>query len=73
MWNVGKSHMVTIGVLKVTFLWWGGIGVGINVVGAEDRSNFKGKQMQSHTPKKGFQTNDVFFQKEHPWVFDVCA
>ncbi|CAM6009943.1 unnamed protein product, partial [Sphagnum balticum] len=34
------------------------------------RSNFTGKQMQSHTPKLGFQTNDVFFQKEHPWVFD---
>ncbi|KAH9558283.1 hypothetical protein CY35_07G130500, partial [Sphagnum magellanicum] len=32
------------------------------------RSNFSGKQMQSHTPKLGFQTNDVFFQKEHPWV-----
>jgi hypothetical protein len=27
--------------------------------------------MQSHTPKLGFQTNDVFFQKEHPWVSDV--
>ncbi len=35
------------------------------------RSNFSGKQMQSHTPKLGFQTNDVFFQKEHPWVSDV--
>ncbi|CAM6032327.1 unnamed protein product [Sphagnum compactum] len=34
------------------------------------RSNFSGKQMQSHTPKLGFQTNDVFFQKEHPWVSD---
>ncbi|KAG6549104.1 hypothetical protein Mapa_009330 [Marchantia paleacea] len=36
----------------------------------KDRDSFFGKQIMTQTPKWGFQTNDVFFQKEHPWVFD---
>ncbi|KAL3690020.1 hypothetical protein R1sor_016329 [Riccia sorocarpa] len=36
----------------------------------KDRDSFFGKQIMTMTPKWGFQTNDVFFQKEHPWVFD---
>jgi hypothetical protein len=33
--------------------------------------NFFGEQMQSHTLKLGFQTNDVLFQKTLPRVSDV--
>ncbi|CAM6087952.1 unnamed protein product [Calypogeia fissa] len=36
----------------------------------KDRDSYFGKQMMTMTPKWGFQTNDVFFQKEHPWVSD---
>lgn len=39
-----------------------------------ERSNYKGKQLTLPTAKKGMQpdgTNHIFFQQEHPWVFDV--
>jgi hypothetical protein len=42
--------------------------------GAVERSNYKGKQLTLPTAKKGMQpdgTNHIFFQQEHPWVFDV--
>lgn len=40
-----------------------------------ERSNYKGKQLALPTAKKGMQpdgTNHIFFQQEHPWVFDGC-
>ena len=43
---------------------------------AVERSNYKGKQLTLPTAKKGMQpdgTNHIFFQQEHPWVFDVSV